>query len=379
MRILLISTSFPSPDADGSEAAGSFALDFSTSLSRKADVSVVCPALSRSLEKGPPEIRRFAVPRLPLGDIKPSSPASWPRIASVLSSGQKAVDAAVDEFQPDHILALWALPSGWWARKAAGRRRIGYSTWSLGSDIWSLGRIPFVKSALRSVLAGSQCRFADGIRLCSDVEKICGRKCLFLPSSRDLGIDTPPAKRSSPPYRLAFLGRWHRNKGIDILMEVLDMLTDADWQMIEEVRLFGGGPLCDLVNSSAAGLQRAGRPVRTGGYIGRAEAADLLCWADFILIPSRIESIPVILSDALQSRTPLIVSTAGDLAELVGSSLLGVAAHGVPSPESFITAVREALALGPSTFRDGIERTSASFDPDGASAMFLEEIATSGR
>lgn len=371
MRILLISTSFPSPDADGSEAAGSFALDFSISLSRAADVSVVCPALSRSLEKGPPEIRRFAVPRLPLGDIRPSSPASWPRIASVLSSGQRAVDAAVDEFQPDHILALWALPSGWWARKAAGRRRIGYSTWSLGSDIWSLGRIPFVKSALRSVLAGSQCRFADGIRLCSDVEKICGRKCLFLPSSRDLGIDTPPAKRSSPPYRLAFLGRWHRNKGIDLLLGALADLRPADWLRIEEIRIHGGGPLEPEVQQSCASLCRDGHPVRIGGYLDRAGASDLFSWADMIVIPSRIESIPVVFSDAMQSGCRVVSTPVGDLPGLVDNSV-GTLSEEV-SVGAISAALSKALAVEHAS-TDGAGRMRTMFDMASNVERLLSQI-----
>lgn len=379
MRILLVTTSFATNDADGSEAAGSFALDFSISLSRMAEVSVICPSLKVSVEPGQPEIRRFAVPRLPLGSIDPISPSDWPLIVSVLTAGRIAVETAVVEFEPDHILALWSLPSGWWARRAARRSHIGYSTWSLGSDIWSLGRIPFVRSVLRSVLADSQQRFADGLQLCSDVEKICGKKCLFLPSSRNLGIQNPPVKRSAPPYRIAFLGRWHPNKGIDILMEVLESMTDLDWQMIEEVRVFGGGPLDSLVDSGVARLLGSGRPVRTGGYLGRTDAAELLCWADFLLIPSRIESIPVILSDALQSRTPLVVNPVGDLAEIVSSSGLGVTAHGTPGAEAFLSALREALVMGPSAFTKGIENAASSFNPDGATERFLEKIVTARR
>lgn len=344
MRILIVTTSFTERCPDGSEAAGSFALDFSRSLSRSAEVAVVCPSTKASVEPGHPEIRRFAVPRLPLGDIKPFLPSSWPGIASVLSSGQKAVDAAVSSFRPDHILALWSLPSGWWARRAARRSHLGYSTWSLGSDIWSLGRIPFVKSVLRSVLAASRWRFADGLQLCSDVERICGKKCLFLPSSRDLGIESPPEKRPAPPYRLAFLGRWHPNKGVDILMEALEMLTDEDWERIEEFRICGGGQLEGLVASSASRLAALRRPVSVGGYLPRSAASDLLCWADIIVIPSRIESIPVIFSDALQAGCRIVATPAGDLPRLVPGGV-GRLAESV-SAESIARALSSALREG---------------------------------
>ena len=39
---------------------------------------------------------------------------------------------------------------------------IPYSTWALGSDIWSFRNIPFVKDILKRVLKESQIGFADG-------------------------------------------------------------------------------------------------------------------------------------------------------------------------------------------------------------------------
>lgn len=375
MRILIVTTSFPAPDSDGSEAAGSFVRDFSVLLSGRADVSVVCPHTAESREAGPPEVRRFAVRRLPLGGINPVSPFSWPQIASVLTSGQDAVDSAAGEFRPDHILALWSLPSGWWARKAARRLQVGYSTWSLGSDIWSLGRIPVVRSALKSVLAGSRFRFADGLGLCSDVERICGRKCLFLPSSRSLGIVEPSAKRSSPPYRLAFLGRWHRNKGVDLLLEALRRLAPADWQRIEEMRIHGGGQLEPEVKRACVSLCRGGRPVRVGGYLDRDGASALFAWADMVVIPSRVESIPVVFSDAMQAGCRIVATPVGDLPALVDGSIGTLS--GDVSPAGIASAISRAVA-GEYGTTDGMEKTRAMFDPAAAVENLLCRIGTAG-
>ncbi len=44
------------------------------------------------------------------------------------------------------------------------------------------------------------------------------------------------------PYRLAFLGRWHPNKGTDLLLDALHQLRDEDWHRIEAVRIAGGAP-----------------------------------------------------------------------------------------------------------------------------------------
>jgi glycosyltransferase involved in cell wall biosynthesis len=342
MRILVVSTSYPAALADGSEAAGIFVSDFSRALASRTEVTVVCPDLTESIEKGSPEVRRFPVPRLPLASLNPLQPASWPSIISVLSTGLAAVEKAAYDFRPDHIFALWALPSGWWAMRAAKKHRISYSTWSLGSDIWSLGRIPVVRGMLRKVLATADHRFADGLKLCEDVRRISGGSCEFLPSCRDLGIRNPPARRTSPPYRLAFLGRWHPNKGIDLLLDALRLLGADGWQNIEEIRIHGGGPLEEDVKQTCMLLGESGRPVRVGGYLDRDAAASLLAWADFVIIPSRIESIPVVFSDALQSGCRVISTPAGDLPGLIDESIGTVSVD--VSAESIRAAVTSAVS-----------------------------------
>ena len=368
MRILVVSTSYPAALADGSEAAGTFVSDFSRALAARTDVAVVCPDLTASIERGNPEVRRFAVPRLPLASLDPLLPTSWPAIISVLSTGLEAVEKAAEDFRPDHIFALWALPSGWWAMKAARKHRIPYSTWSLGSDIWSLGRIPVVRGMLRKVLASADNRFADGLKLCEDVRRISGGSCEFLPSSRDLGIRIPPARRSVPPYRLAFLGRWHPNKGIDLLLEALRLLGADSWRNIEEIRIHGGGPLEAEVKQACMMLRESGRPVRVGGYLDRDGAASLLAWADFVIIPSRIESIPVVFSDALQCGCRVISTPAGDLPDLIDDSI-GTVSGGI-SAEDLRAAMTSAVARQYGT-PEAADKTRSVFDVSAAAGRVL--------
>ena len=126
---------------------------------------------------------------------------------TTLRNGHHAVHTACELRRPDHIFALWALPSGDWARRAGKRFNIPYSTWALGSDIWSLGKLPLVRQYLKKTLQEATLRFADGYQLASDVETICGMSCQFLPSSRRIcdASSRPPAQIST--FRLAFLER----------------------------------------------------------------------------------------------------------------------------------------------------------------------------
>lgn len=369
-HIALVTTSYPD-DAPGSEAAGGFVEDFARELATKVRVTVIAASHSDSMNtEGNLTVWRFAVPRLPLSLLNPKYPAHWRPIFVTLRQGLRSLRVFVKHDRPDHIFALWALPCGYWAKAVSRNFQIPYSIWALGSDIWSLGKIPLVRTQLRRVLVSAHGCYADGYQLIDEIKKLSGRDCLFLPSTRCMQW-VPSASRSSmPPYRLAFLGRWHVNKGVDMLLESLLGLTDMDWERISEVRIFGGGPLQDFVAGKVAALRDNGRPVTTGGYLDKTGAAELIGWADYLMLPSRIESIPVIFSDAAKMGTPLVATPVGDLPRLHAEYQFGVIASAV-TPAAFSGAVRSALGKSPTEFHSGLERARQDFSLPEIVSRFL--------
>nr|WP_245232721.1 glycosyltransferase [Thiorhodococcus minor] len=373
--MLIVTTSYPERD-EGAAAAGSFVADFALEAARQSiEVAVVAPAAESSeMREGEVWVHRFAVPHLPLSTLQVTRPLHWRHIARTLQAGQATVNRVCAQRGPDHILALWALPSGAWAQRAGARYEIPYSTWALGSDIWTLGRIPGVRQVLSRVLRAAQVRFADGYQLAEDVTRISGRPCAFLPSTRLL----PPRERTRPlaerpPYRLGFLGRWHPNKGVDLLLDALTLLEDSDWALIESLQIAGGGPLEAEVLRRAGALQTAGRPVRLSGYLDRMEATAFLQSLDYLIIPSRIESIPVLFSDAMQAGTPVIASPVGDLPELLRQQTCGIALAGV-DPPSLLQGIRQALATKPGRYRVGMAQAGARFDLNQAVQSLKEAL-----
>lgn len=360
-HILLITTSYPDEN-EGAAAAGTFVHDFAHALSAAAQVTVVAPgAKTQTRQEHQVQVRRFAVSRQPLSLLSPTNPAHWPAILTTLRTGDQAVQQACAATPVNHSLALWALPSGYWALQAQRRFGVPYSIWALGSDIWTLGKIPVVRGILRRVLRHAANRYADGLALKNDVERIGGKPCAFLPSCRMLADGQVKALRDHPPYRLAFLGRWHPNKGIDLLLQALKLLSDGDWQRIEAIRIHGGGPLENQVRPQTTPLIQAGRPLTVGGYLDRDDARELLNWADYIVIPSRIESIPVIFSDAMQIRCPVIAMPVGDLPQLIGEHRCGVLATTVTAA-SLAQALRQALILAPADFAVGLDTAASAFN-----------------
>lgn len=395
LHIVIVSSSYPIPDYEkGKAAAGEFVHDFARSLSDHADVTVVAPGLqNREYDSEGVQVIIFRVPSLPLANIRLDSPRGMLQSIRALASGARAMKRAARINPPDHILACWAVPSGILAKLWG---RAPYDVWALGSDIWSLQGARTGRLALRFVLRGAKRLYADGVALGDDVRRIAQRPCAFMPSSRVLPVSSKwSGNTRGDRRRLAFLGRWHPNKGADLLMESLHGLTDDDWQRIEAVRIAGGGPLEDTVQSVSDQLVAEGRPVSIQGYLDSQEASELIAWADYLMLPSRIESVPVIFSDALQAGTPLIAMPVGDLPQLMerGSALftkpatvlaslesdmaegkVGILASDV-SAESFRDAIRLALSTEPDAYFPAIRDLAPWFDISKTAVRYMEDIS----
>lgn len=360
--LILVTTSFPTT-SDGKEAAGSFVFDLVCEIAKYVPVRVVAPGPSRGKENPAHdvEVHRFRAPEKPLSNLRPWRPADFLALIMVLRAGNTTTREAIAAGPTKGVLALWALPSGWWARRATAVLGLDYAVWTLGSDIWSLGRLPGVRRLLRTVLRDARACFSDGLVLADDTAKIARRRVDFLPSTRAIGAGRhlPPAKEG--PFRLLFLGRWHPNKGVDLMLDALALLDDASWRRIAAVEIAGGGPMDALVRDRVAQLQGAGKPITLGGFLGKEEAEAAFARSDWVLIPSRIESIPVVFSDAMKMGRPVVAMPVGDLPRLVAGSVeCGVLAEST-RPDSFANALSRALRDSPARYQEGVARMSEEF------------------
>jgi len=191
--------------------------------------------------------------------------------------------------------------------------------------------------------------YADGIELARDAGEIAARPVSFLPSARATTRIRETQPRSIPPYRMTYLGRWHANKGIDLLLDSLQLLDAEDWRRIGRIDLHGGGPLERLVRQRVGALAKAGRPVAAHGFLSHENAQTLLANTDYLLIPSRIESIPLVFSDAMKLGCAVVSTPVGDLPQLIADHGVGVLSDGV-EPAYYADAIRHALERSPREF-----------------------------
>ncbi len=375
LHILILTSSYPALTEDLRSIAGIFVRDFAHELAKRVKVTV----LTQKTASEPAIVceDRVKVVRFPSAGLdRPLSTLRLPQdmglVISVLVSGVRNALKFVRQNKVHFVFALWAVPSGIWALPLKWKFDLPFAIWSLGSDIWDYGRQPILKYLVRLVLRQAKVRFADGIKLKGDVEALSGEKCQFLPITRRLPQSTSAKPCIIPGKRnYLFIGRYHVNKGPDILLEAIALLPPEIKGQVH-FHLFGGGPLEESLKREIK-KKNLTDVVSLNSYIDENSAAAYFRACDALIIPSRIESIPVVLSDALQSCCPLIVSDVGDMGDLMRRYKAGQAVQ-PESPEELKEAILRDVALGSDKYKDGLRRLHKLLDLRTSVAIFLEHV-----
>jgi glycosyltransferase involved in cell wall biosynthesis len=316
VRIALFTTSFPS-NADTSVNAGACVKDFAEILTDMGhEVEVLTPykkGARHEFRHSRTVFFRWLGSADSVTHIDMKNPLGIAQLGSVLGLGCIAALRMLRRFKPDHVMCFWVLPSGLWARAACAVTGTPYSVWALGSDIWVLGKLPGVPPVLKALAEGARLRYADGVVLADDFARIAGMPVEFLATSRV--VHPPPGVNVGDGGYYLYLGRYHPNKGIDLLIEAIAKVRarlPGDFRL----RAHGFGPLEESVRARVRelGLESL---VEVYGPTRASEVETILRSARGLVIPSRIESVPLVLSDGLQMELPLMVTDVGDMGTLV--------------------------------------------------------------
>lgn len=133
-----------------------------------------------------------------------------------------------------------------------------------------------------------------------------------------------------------FLGRLHRIKGIDVLIDAFAASDPAGATLVVAGPDDGVGPALDRQIAARGVVDRV---VRTG-HLDAAGKADALAAAQVFVLPSRTEGLPVAVLEALAAGLPSLVSTACNVPEVETAG----AGRVLPcDPNAFARALRELL------------------------------------
>jgi glycosyltransferase involved in cell wall biosynthesis len=373
VKIALFTTSFPSR-TDSAVNAGACVATFAEILTDLGhEVHVVTPykrGARHDFRHQGTTFFRWLGREDSLSHINLRHPIGAAQLASVVLMGCFAARRLRRRFEPDHVLCFWVLPSGVWARLARADSGVAYSLWALGSDIWVLGKLPALGPVFTWLARDAAHLYADGPTLARDFSTLAGAEVRFLATSRVLEV--PAGVPAGEGGYYLFLGRYHPNKGIDLL---IDAVSRARHELPDDFRLraHGFGPLDAELRERVVRLGLNDRVRIEGPAVGN-EVARVLRRARGLIIPSRIESLPLVLSDGLRMELPLLVTDVGDMGTLVRRFEAGLVCK--PDVESLAAALVRFVAAPPA---GGNTALSMHLDIRNSARQFLADISAPSR
>lgn len=189
-------------------------------------------------------------------------------------------------------------------------------------------------------------------------------------ADRCLGLPDPT---TSAPLRIGFIGRLSTIKGIDVLAQAVELLSDE----LPITLLVAGDDRFVPESESApvgAALDRIGDRVERTGWVDRETFHGSV---DLVVVPSSWdEPFGLVAAEAMARRSPLLVTDAGALPEIVGPEHPWIARRSDPQA---LAATITRMLEDPERVADSVEqahhRWSCEFSPAAGAARMERLLA----
>jgi glycosyltransferase involved in cell wall biosynthesis len=227
------------------------------------------------------------------------------------------------DWKPDVIYAEWLVPAGLLARLLSFATNTPYCCRALGSDVYTAAENFLLRPVIKHVAKRSSLLFADGFDLCARTSALAGGKsCHFAATARHMGSKRSDFSFPDDSNRFTFccIGRLHPVKGQDILIKACNTLHRKGISF--RCYLVGYGAEKDNLERLIESFSLQNEVILTG-QLEDGDITYLLKKVDCAVIPSRSESIPMILLEAVTAGKPLILTNVGDMGFLAQKYKLG--------------------------------------------------------
>lgn len=376
MHIGILTHNYPKTSDDRKDA-GIFIYDFAHELAKHAKVSVFCPDFSGRKElykRVPVTWFDWGGSKEKFGSWSPFSPLSVLNFFKLIINGQKAALNFAKKNEVDLCLACWALPSAVFARKIKKELRIPYSVWSLGSDLNKYAKYPILRQMIRASLEEADFRFANSYLLVDKVKKLSEKGCSFMPAVTEFNVGrVRPAHLEGGKFNFLFVGRLERIKGPDVLIEACARLRKKDSGF--RVHILGDGSMRSELKGGVR-KRGLGNFVDFFGAANKEEVASYMKTADCLVIPSRSESLPLVLIEATKVGLPIIAADVGDCRRLIKKYKIGrLVPKEAPQKlaDAMLKMMRERTPLK-KRHKKGLDKIAKEFTQKGAVDIFLKTV-----
>jgi glycosyltransferase involved in cell wall biosynthesis len=124
--------------------------------------------------------------------------------------------------------------------------------------------------------------------------------------------DLVPVEPDEDAADFIYIGEMLRRKGVDVAIDALSHLATGGWN--GRAILYGSGPDRASFEQRAAGLGL----VHQVSFAGTAKAREAFRSGRVLLMPSRTESLPYVVLEAIAAKVPLICTNVGGIPEIYG-------------------------------------------------------------
>lgn len=152
---------------------------------------------------------------------------------------------------------------------------------------------------------------------------------LFNPSRRSEKMRAFLTDGHADSPLLLYVGRLSAEKGIETLKPILEAFPQA------RLALVGDGP-----HRKALEQHFAGMPVHMAGFLHGEELASAYASSDIFVMPSRTETLGLVVLEAMCSKLPVVAVRAGGIPEMIED---GVSGHLFESPAEAVARIGELL------------------------------------
>lgn len=375
MRIGILTHNYP-PNPQERKDAGIFVYDFVSELAKKEKVFVFCPDFQGKKEKyikAPVYWFKWGGGKEKFGDWNLYNPISIIKFFRLMWYGQREIVKFVQRNKVDILLSCWTLPSGIFAIFAKLRLKTPFAIWCLGSDLNKYAKIPILKQLILYAINFSDIRFANSHLLCNNGKNLSGEKFIFLPAITNIKTKVKLLeKRKNNKFNFLYVGRLEYVKGVDILLKAANLLANKRKDFV--INILGDGSMTKGLHEDrvSLGLEKI---VVFHGWADERKVSSCMTRSDSLIIPSRSESLPLVLLEAANFSLPIIATDVGDCKRLISQYNIGITV-----PKENHQALSEAMNQminSSNKFTEslsGFKSISKFFSQKNAVNIFLNEV-----
>lgn len=285
MNIAIFTHNYPKNKNDRKDA-GIFVNDFAEKLRKKHNVFIFCPDYGNN--------KKF-------GNWSIFNPLSAFYFFISIFFGIKESLKFVKKNKIDYILCAWAIPSGIYGLASKLKYGIRYGVWYLGSDLNIYSKFPILNVLIYFLSKKADNLFANSYALAKIATKKY-KKCLMLPASTKIKESIKPIKieLDYKKINILYVGRLEKVKGPDLLVKASKKINSKF-----VIRIIGDGTMRGKLEGLSSNIQFL-------GYLGLIEMTSYMKASDFLIIPSRNESLPLVILEAANYKLPVLASDVGD-------------------------------------------------------------------